>query len=263
MKETNSKSFVSLIFDTLGVLVLIFVSLGIGSYSLAKKVHNERKLYNTNGIGIVNKEKVSIVSKTRGVITDVKVKTGQLVSVGDVLITIDNPLLKETIIAYEKYPDNLSAKTQAEVARKELEYLNVVSPVNGVVGDVFVAESQSIQDLGSVMEIYSNDSVEVESELTPEQFVSLSKESSARANIPRLNKEVQLKLERTNPELRKTGIDDPKKIVQTFTLEDSTLNKSLLQDEEIEIIIPKNNNELIKPVDYIVNSWARILKWEE
>lgn len=257
----SKKSVVSILFDILGVIILLLLSLGIGSYSLARKVYIEGQQYKQVVKGVVSKENVTLVSKTRGVITSVNFKTGDLVSKGDLLITIDNPLLKQTIDAYEKFPDNLSAKTQAEVARKELEYQNIYSDINGVVGKVFVTESQSIQDLSQVMEIYSNDEVEIISQIEPKNYLALSTKNEIVAFSERLNQEILITPIQVLPEVEVDN--ESRKIIQIFKLVDQIQNKDLLEQEEIEISLATSADVPRRPVDYLVEFWSERMLWEK
>ncbi len=244
------------------VIFFIFVfSVVISTIGLTVKA-NQYKSEKNNIVKItVYKKPIPILSTTKGIIQKVHVRPGQEVRRGDILVEIDNPVLKGKITALQNYPDNLSARTEAEVAQIELNYLNVPSPVDGVVGEIQVTDGVPVQELTPLLSLYSNEDVTLTTSLYTDQYLQLKQQSLVKAYNERLNQTFLLTPSLVRPDIE-IPVDqtDQKKIGLYFNLLHKEEAASLLQNEDMELSTSvdaaENPN---RPIDYVINFWNRIL----
>lgn len=245
----------------LNFLFFGFVSLlavGITTYALAKKANDYREQTNKEASGTVIKEIIPALTFTKGIVKNVNVKVGQSVKKGQLLLEVDNPVLREKVDTLQKFKNNSSAQTEARVAEAELEGLNVVSSVDGVIGEINVNTGSPVDDFTKVITIYSNDNVRLLSHLSFKQFQLVQKLHEVRAYSPRLNQSFVVLPELLNPNETTNQETKEKKIGLYFKFKDPLDAASLLSNEDLNLEL-KNKASISRPIDIFVNFWKGFL----
>lgn len=252
------KKITNIILNTVFFSAIVVITLVITTISLTKKINDSRKNLETGIQGVVTKKEIPILSMSKGVVTKSYFKAGQEVKKNDLLVEIDNPLLRGKIEALKQYPDNISAQTEAKVAQEELKGMKIYSPVNGVVTDINIAEGSPVDTLIKVMTIYSNDNIRLLADLSDEQYQTLQQMGEISAYSQRLNQNFTIKPDLLRPD-KKLSQYNEKKLGLYFTFADSQEAKSLLENEDLLIGIKKDQENSIKPFEIFVNFWNKII----
>lgn len=238
--------------------IIVVIAFSIATIGLTKKV-NEYASQNTDQLkGTVIKQNIPILSFSQGIVKKVHVRLGEEVRKNDLLVEIDNPVLKGKIEALQKYPDNISAQTEAQVAKEELKGLQIYSPVDGAVADISVSEGSPVENLAKVMTIYSNDNIQLLADLTDKQYIAVQQMHEAKAYSSRLNQNFSLQPDILRPE-EKVSLFGDKKIGLYFNFKDKNEAASLLDNEDLDIQLSAQQEKINKPIDFFVNFWNKII----
>lgn len=238
--------------------IVIFIAFCITTIALTAKINEGRKNM-SNGIkATVIKHETPILAFTSGVISKIYFKVGQEVKKNELLVEIDNPMLKGKIDALKQYKDNVSAQTEARVAEEELKGLKIYSPVNGVVTEISVDEGSPVQELSKIMTLYSNDDVRLIATLGDQDYQTIEKMAKINAYSARLNQNFAIRPDILRP-YEKTDDLDEKKLGLYFVFEDPVEAKSLLNDEDLKIDLKNQDEKIFKPIDLLVNFWDRTI----
>lgn len=246
--------FLNVIFFT----VIVVIAFTVATIALTKKVNEYKTQYNNNITGTVVKQEIPILAFSEGVVKKIHVKVGQQVKKNDLLIELDNPLLVGKIEALQKYPDNVSAQTEAQVALQELQGLKVYAPVDGVVEEIDVSEGSPVTNLGKLMMLYSNDNIELLANLTNDQYAAIQQMPQTQAYSQRLNQNFSLQPDILRPDEEVNNFDE-KTIGVYFTFKDKNEAQSLLNNEDLDLHVATEQNQIEKPIDFFVNFWNSIL----
>lgn len=252
------KKFSNLSLNLLFFGVIILITFVITTISLTKKINESRKNLERGLKGTVIKQEVPILSLSQGIVIKSYFRVGQDVKKNDLLVEIDNPLLRGKIEALEKYPDNVSAQTEAKVAKEELKGMKIYSPVNGVVTDVKITEGSPVEALEKVITIYSNDNIRLLADLNDDQYQILQRMGEINAYSARLNQNFTLKPDILRPD-KKLSEYNEKKIGLYFVFTDPEEAKSLLENEDLEIGLKNNQESNIKPFEIFVKFWNKFI----
>ncbi|MEK7571965.1 MAG: biotin/lipoyl-binding protein [Patescibacteria group bacterium] len=257
------KRFWSIILNILFFTIVAVLAISVATIALTKKV-NEYRAENTNDIhGVVVKQIVPVLALSDGIVTSIKVKTGDHVKKGQVLVRIDNPMLRSKINSLKEFKDNVSAQTEAKVAEEELKNLIIVSSVDGIVGEITITEGGPVNDLSKAMEIYSSEHVRFLSELTVEEYQQVQKLQNIKAYSARLNQSFQVKAEKLKPEAEEDKEINAKKLGLYFVFADKSDAASLLHNEDLELKVVTDEDQINKPIDFFVNFWNGLLSLKE
>lgn len=244
-----------------GIVILLAIS--VATISLTKKVNEYRTQSNQNVTATVMKDVVPVLSFSRGVVTKIHVREGQEVKKGDLLVEMDNPVLRGKIDALEQYRDNVSAQTEAKVAQEELKNLAITAPFDGIVGTVLVTNGAAVDNLSKIMTIYSNENIRLLSHLSVEQYQTIRKMHEIKAYDDRLNQNFVIKPDLLKPDEKETDPaqqqTDNKKIGVYFTLADKTNASSLLHNEDLQLDLLATDKKIRRPIDYFVDFWNGLL----
>jgi len=258
-KKANMKKII----DVVGLIAIFIFAGAISTIGLTVKANQQKQKTQADMVVTVYKKEIPILSSTKGIIKKIHIRPGQEVRRGDTLVEIDNPLLKGKIDALQNYPDNLSAQTEAEVAKIELNYLTVTSPVDGVVSEIDVVDGAPVQDLGLLMTMYSNEDITLATDVYTDQYLQIKQYAQISAYDARLDQTFILTPSVLKPEISTPEITDKKKIGLYFNLANKGDSASLLQNEDLELKLPQDEKKSQKPVDHIINFWNSILFSEE
>jgi multidrug resistance efflux pump len=162
------------VFFALLIVVFLIAVTGIGWYLYAQKISEKSGF--VFGSGTIEATELDIGSQIAGKIEKVKVKQGKEVKKGDILVELDDRLLKERVIAAEADVEAAKAElkeaeegtetekliAQAKVkqaeanlamAKLELSYTKVKSPADGVVLNVAVSKGEVVSPGSTVVTI--------------------------------------------------------------------------------------------------------------
>lgn len=243
--------------NSLYFLIVIAIAFSIATIALTRKV-NESKAYINNLHGAVVKEKVVVLTLTRGIIDTMHVKNGETVKKGDILVKMSNPVLENNYKIYQEQTDNRSAQTEASIAKVSLENLTIKSPVDGVIGEIYTSEGSSVGEFEKILLIYSSTDIQLEAKLTATQYQKIQQLSQITAYNSRLNKDFIL-----IPGLLKAHEDTPnrmteKKIGLYFTFKNNKQAEALLNNEDLQINL-EDNDKTQKPIDIFSDFWNGLL----
>lgn len=243
--------------NSLYFITVIALAFSISTIALTRKV-NQEKIYTNNLQGSVVKEKVVVLTLTRGIVESITVKNGQIVKKGDLLITMSNPILENNYRILQQQIQNESAQTEANIAKINIDNLTIKSPVEGVVGELYTSEGSSVNEFTKVMLIYSASDLRLEAELTAEQYQKIQKLSQVNAYSQRLNQNFVivpglLKADEKTPQ----GIAE-KKIGLYFTFKDERQAAALLNNEDLLITL-EDNTMTNKPISIFTDFWNGLL----
>ncbi len=238
---------------------VIMIAISVATIALTRKV-NQYRTQSSRGIkATVIKKEVPILSYSRGVVKKINARVGLEVKKNAVLAELDNPSLRSKVDVLGAYEDNVSAQTEAKVAKEELKNLIITAPVDGVIADVAASEGSPVETLTKFMTIYSNNNVRLLAQLTVDQYQIIQKLPEVKAYSPRLNQNFTLKPYILSPD-EKTPIQfEEKKIGLYFKLANESDASSLLQNEDLDLQLETAGEKIIKPVDYFVNFWNGLL----
>ena len=174
--------------------------------------------------GIVESEKaVNISSKMAGQITRVYVQTGATVKTGDILIQIDDDILKKNLdeaqsgldfatIMYEKQKRLWEQKAGSEVQylqqknqkeqlekriasiKQQIAYAKITAPFSGVIDGVVPKEGEIVSPGLPIIKLTSMSNVKVTAEVSENYIASMSTGDPVTINFPDLNKTIEAKL---------------------------------------------------------------------
>lgn len=246
--------FLNVFFFTL----IIIIAFTVATIALTKKVNEYQTQYSNQIVGSVVKQSIPILSFSEGVVKKIHVKVGQQVKKNDLLVELDNPLLVGKIEALQKYPDNVSAQTEAQVALQQLQGLKVYSPVDGVVKEIDVNEGSPVTDLGKLMTVYSNDNIELLANLTDDEYAAMQQMHETQAYSKRLNQNFALQPDILRPDEQVNNFNE-KTIGVYFTFKDKNEAQSLLDNEDLDLHVATVQDQIEKPIDFFVHFWNSIL----
>jgi multidrug resistance efflux pump len=190
-REVRLKIFFALL---IGVFLIAVIGIGWSLYIQKFTQSNSFIL----GSGTIEATELDIGSQIAGKVEKVKVKQGKAVKKGDILVELDDRLLKERVIAAEADVEAAKAELeeaeggteteklvaqakvkQAEanlaIAKLELSYTKVKSPADGVVLNIAVSRGEVVNPGSTVVTI---------GKLSPVKLVIYVKEKDlARVNI--------------------------------------------------------------------------------
>ncbi len=251
---------ISFIFTFIFVIAIGAIVFIIATISITNKINSDKQRYQQGIFGVVEKQAIPIVGFSDGIIKEIYVNQGQDVKEGDLLVEIENPLLLsqyESLQSYSK--NNVSAQTQAAIAKSELDNNKIYSPVNGTVDTVNVSKNSPIDQYAKIVTIFANDNTKILAYLTTDQYVVAQKLKKISAYNVRLNQDISI-----SPDILKPNQVDPmdassSKIALYFKLSNPQDSLSLLNGEQLQLKLAPQDDELIKPLDYVVNFWNLIL----
>lgn len=243
--------------NTLYFAVVIAIAFSIATIALTKKV-NQSKSYVNNSRGTVVKEKVVVLTLTRGIIEKVYVKNGQVVKKGEVIAKMSNPVLENNLKVYQERKNNESAQTEANITKVSLNNLTIKAPVDGVIGEMYTSEGSSVDEFEKVMLIYSSQDIRLQADITTEQYQKIQKLAKVNAYNTRLNQSFTLK-----PGLLKADEKTPtganeKKIGLYFSFENDKQAAALINNEDVTLNF-EDNAQTRKPIDLFTDFWNGLL----
>lgn len=254
------KKFLSIFLNVLFFVIIAVLAVSVATIALTKKVNEYRDQDSQDIKGTVIKQIVPVLAMSEGIVIDIPVKTGDHIRKNQLLVKIDNPVLRSKVKSLQEFKDNVSAQTEAKVAEEELKNLILYSPVDGIVGAITVTEGGPVEDLSKAMEVYSSENVRLLAGLTVEQYQQVQRIQNIRAYSDRLNQSFAIKAEKLKPDAEEAKDIDKKKIGLYFTFVDKKDAASLLHNEDLELKLDTEEEEKInKPIDFFVNFWNGLL----
>ncbi|GEM_PF-1564804 len=253
------KNFTAYFLNLIFFAIVIALAISVATISLTKKV-NEYRNQNSKGIkATVIKDVVPVLSFASGVVKKLYVREGEEVKKGDMLVEMDNPVLKGKIDALNHYQDNISAQTESRVAQEELKHLKIVAPFNGVVGRIQITEGSPVENLSNVMIIYSNDNIRISADLSINQYQAVQKMHELKAYNERLNQNITIQPDILRPEEKNPTANEEKKISMYFKIKNNSDANSLLQNEDMGLDLHSTDEKISKPIDLFVDFWNGLL----
>lgn len=250
------KKVLSFFINTIYFILVIAIAFGISTLALTRKVNQSQTSLNSLS-GSVVKEKVVVLTLTRGIIDVVNVKNGQPVKKGDILVKMSNPVLENNYKVYQERTDNESAQTEANIAKVSLDNLTIKSPVDGVIGELYTAEGSSVDEFSKVVLIYSSNEIRLESALTGPQYQKIQKLSKVNAYSARLNQDFTIVPGLLKAE-GKTTTGNEKKIGLYFSFANDKQAAALVHNEDLTITL-EDNSKTRKPIDIFIDFWNGLL----
>ncbi len=238
-------------------LFVIVLAVGIATFALTRKVNEYSNQYKRGIQGAVIKKEVPLVATSRGSVKNVYVNIGDSVKKEEPLIELENAVLGAKIKELEKNPGNVSAQTEAGVAREELKGLTVYAPADGIVKDITIVEGSPVDQITKVGTLYSKDDVKILTQLSLDEYVRIRNQHAISAYCPRLNQSFAIQLDTLKPEEKNS--DQGKKLGVYFTFQNRQASQSVLQNEDLEIRLEDNREKIEKPVDVFINFWNGLL----
>lgn len=243
--------------NTLYFVIVVALAFSISTIALTRKI-NQEKIYINSLRGSVVKEKVVILTLTRGIVDKIHVKNGQTVKKGETVISMSNPILENNYKILQEQRDNRSAQTEASIAKINIDNLTITSPVDGVVGELYTSEGSSVNEFTKVMLIYSADDIQLQADLTAAQYQKIQSLTQINAYSQRLNQNFiitpgLLKADEKTPQ----GIAE-KKIGLYFTFKDNKQATALLNNEDLHITL-EDNTMTNRPLTIFTEFWNGLL----
>ncbi len=243
--------------NTLYFIIVIALAFAISTIALTRKV-NQSNIYINNLNGSVVKEKIVVLSLTRGIVDKINVKNGQSIKKGSILVKMSNPILENNYQILQQQLNNQSAQTEASIAKINLENLTIKAPVDGVVGELYTSEGSSVNEFTKVLLIYSAADIRLQADLTATQYQKIQKITQINAYSSRLNQNFviipgHLKAEEKTPK----GIAG-KKIGLYFKFKDNKQATALLYNEDLQINL-EENTIANKPASIFTDFWNGLL----
>lgn len=243
--------------------IIIVISVAVSTIALTRKVNEYRKNINHGVTGAVVKEVVPVLSLSEGIVKKVNYKAGQEVGKGELLVEIENPVLAARVETLSRFKDNSSAVTEAEVAKEQLGYLNISSPVNGIIGEMNVSEGSPVENLTNVATLYNRDNVRLLAELSVEEYQAVRRLREVTAYSPRLHQSFIVRPDALRPNVSEAELEGQtelkeKKIGLFFTFKNKEETQSLLHNEDLELHL-YDEEKISKPIDVFVDFWNSVL----
>lgn len=246
--------------NTLFFLIVVIISIGISTFAITRKINEYNAQYSKNFSGSVVKKTIPVLSFTKGIVKKINIETGDKVKQGEVIITLTNPPLENELKALKEFPSNASAQTQAKVYEQQIKMLTIISPSNGLAGEINVSEGTAVDEFTKLLTIYSNDNIRFFANLSIDQYQAVQHSSIVNAYSPRLNQSFVINPDNINPNEKKAVNYEGKKIGLYFKFKDPQGAVSLLNNEDLSIQIPnKSSDKLNTPIDIIVNFWNYVI----
>lgn len=238
-------------------LIVILLAVIIATSSLVKKI-NDSKIASDHTIkATVIKQTIPILAYSQGIVKKIHIRVGEKVRKNELLIEMNNPLLVGKIKALESHPDNISAQTEADVAKEEMKGFRIYSPVDGVVTNIVITEGSPVETLTKMMELYSNDRIQLLVYLTNEQYVAIQQLHELQAYSDRLNQNFIIEPDILQPSETANNLNE-KQIGLFFTFKDSSEAESLLNNEDLQLQLTQSQNITKKPIDYLISFWISV-----
>lgn len=238
--------------------IVVLSAFAVSTIALTKKVNEYRSQYTRGITATVIKQQLPIVSFSQGYIKKIYVKEGKEVKKNDLLVEIDNPVLRGKVEALQAYPDNVSAQTEAKVAQEELKRLSIYAPADGFVSDITITEGSPVDTFSKLMTLYSNENVEVLADLTDDQYLAAQQMHEIKVYSKRLNQDFVVRPDVLRPD-KKKGDFQIKRIGLYFGFKDPVGAKSLLNNEDVELQLQTQADNTRKPIDVFVDFWNSLL----
>jgi len=172
---------------------------------------------------IESEENIQVSSKSAGIVTQVFVKEGEMVSKGQTLAQIDNSLvvrnmdeLKASLelanTVYERQKNlwdqkigtevqYLQAKNNKEGLERRIASINeqndmmkIKSPINGVVDEVTLKEGQNIAPGMPALRIVNNSDLKVKANVSESYVTNVKKGNKVIVTIPDIKKDIEAKV---------------------------------------------------------------------
>lgn len=260
------KTFLTTVLNILFFTAIIFLAIVVATIALTKKINEYQTQYNQGITATVMKQTIPISSFSSGIVKKIHIKIGQKVKKNDLLIEINNPVLQGKVDALASYPDNVSAQTEAKVAKEQLNNLNIYAPADGVINDVTAIAGSPIQELSPALTIYADDGVRLLSYLTVNQYQTVQQFHQVQAYSQRLNQNFTiipdvLKPDEKIPDTKdlQNTTSNTKKIGLYFTFKNKADNSSLLNNEDLDLKLTSQDEKINKPIDLFVSFWNSLL----
>lgn len=246
------KKIIEYITNFLIIIIVIGASFGIATYSLSKKIDAENELYNQIK-GVVEKKEHIVISKSRGNIEKIYHSVGEEVKKGEKLADIINPDLESRVETLSEFENNKSAQTELQLAQKEIEGLEIFSPVNGYIDEISFSEGSYVNPSDKLFTIFSNENTRILFYLAEYEYKSVTQSNSIKAYNGRIDQYLSLKFSDLKPRTEKDVKQN--KIGAYFTLQNPDDGAKLLHGEEATLILDQKENTVQKPLDHIKKSW--------
>jgi len=267
MKRNLFNFTVNIIFG----LVIIIIVIAVTTISLTKKINDYVAQNQQNIIATVEKNDVPVLSFTKGFVKAVNVREGQVVKKGDLLVEVSNPLLEQQVRVLLAVPDNASAQTEGQIAKIELQYNKVYAPVDGTIGDINTTVGSPVDEYSKLLHIYESTDTKLLAYLTVSQYQLATKMSKIPAFSQRINQDFyispsilkpnqNLPTDSTNQLQPQVSEAPSNTIALLFKLNSSQDADSLLNGEKLNLDLSSHQNQVYKPIDYIVAFWNRLIK---
>lgn len=220
--------------------LVIVICLGIGAFKLYKSFTTEayeelpgRVYYTTVDVG----------SFSPGVVLGVSVKDGDFVKRGDLLIELDNPVLKERLKGMSPKNEGFSQADYNELAKK-IENLKLYSPIDGYIINLKSSKEGSyVKESDTFATIVPKDSFKY-SALITDDFKKFEKGTEVKIRFSDTKVMSTAVVENVLPVVVNDRIDETKSRM-IFAPKESLENVAQL-DQDIEILFPKDT--LVKKI---------------
>ena len=259
----NIHSIKTFVINTIVFLLTVSISLTVGTIAITRKVNTQNAAKSYYEHAVVLKEKIAVVSQSRGVLTAIGTQVGEPVKKGDVLAEIDNPSLREKADILKSYEDNESAQTEATVIENDLANLTVYAPVDGVTGEIHVKEFDPVESLTKIATLYSHTNVSILANLTDNAFQTIVRSNDIKIYSPRLNQSFPVTIDRIRPyqEIDSSGSGNTLGVY--MKLDSPEYGKDLLHNETVIILPWESAPKQQKPADFFTDFWNGLLSLPE
>ncbi len=259
-KKINMKKFAGVLLNSIFFITVIILAFAVATIALTKKVNEYSHKYNQSIKGTIIKQVIPVLSSGKGIVKEMRVKTGQKVKKDDLLIELDNPVLERKIEVLKEFTNNESAQTEAKVAEEELGNLKIIAPTDGIIGDIAVTQGMSVDSLSRILTFYSNENIRLLAQLDISEYQTIKRLHQVGAYSERLNQSFYIVPDILSPEVMtpETKIED-KKIGLFFNFQNRTDAVSLLNNEDLTLQLNTPSEKVNKPIDYFVNFWNQLL----
>lgn len=247
-------------------LVAIFVfALLVSTQALARKVNTYQTMTNPI-LFYVDKHDISVASGVSGRVNEVLVSLGSHVNKGDLLVKIDREAFDGKMKALEEVAaNNLSARTELDVLRKQSESFNIYATQDGVIYKINATEGSYVQPGAEVVVLFADKDAHLLSNVTPAQYGELQARNKISIYSARLKQSFSVKLSgigKVTDDYEFLDSKTTKKVRKyelIFDFEDADTGAVFIEQESLQLMNDVDRGGIKRPTARVANLWNALI----
>lgn len=237
---------------------VFIVALVLSTLALARKV-NTFKTHTPATLLSVEKDLITVTTPVGGQVKELYVHIGQHVEAGDTVVEITDQNLLDKLAALEEFADtNLSAKTEAELIRSQLEQYNIKAPRPGTIHSIETPQGTFVSGQSRLITFYADDDVKLTAHLDANQVERIQRSAQLPAYSNRLQRTYRIEFLGITQATSNTENYNQYKVI--FSLSDIDAGQDLIPGETLEIFKVTSTNQ--RPSELLTNLWNSLILGE-